>query len=152
MVIFATGTFAQWRDDDWGRRRDDGRWPGQRTSQQSPVVVDRVLSRLERSQSYYRAGDSERKDFEQARRDLVRFRENWYRGRFDKDRLDGAIDHLKDLAESSRIHPRERQMFMNDVYALRDFRASGGRYNGGGYGAWPGRGRYPDSRWPDSRW
>ncbi|HBY63841.1 MAG TPA: hypothetical protein DEH78_28785, partial [Solibacterales bacterium] len=73
-------------------------------------------------------------------------REGWFRGKFERGRLDGAIDHLKDIAGSDRVHPRERQAFWNDIYALRDFRASRGQSNAG-WGGWGGGRRWPDSRW-----
>jgi hypothetical protein len=96
-------------------------------------LIDRVLSDLDRSQ-YAAGGDRHQwKELEQARRDLVRFRENWMRGRFDHDRIDGAIHHLDRLVGSRWLEPRARDILGRDLYALRDFRAGGG-YNRGDYG------------------
>jgi hypothetical protein len=87
-------------------------------------VIDRALGDLDRVQdSAWRGGH--RGEFDQARKDLIRFRENSMRGRFDRDRLDGAIEHMNRLAGSDRIAPRARDLLSRDVYALRDFRSRG---------------------------
>jgi hypothetical protein len=88
-----------------------------------------VLNDLARSQSYRYAGNHDRRHYEKAREDLHRFQVNWSRGKFDKGRLDSAIDNLKHLAKSDRVHPRERQMFARDIEDLRWFRANRGYAN-----------------------
>jgi hypothetical protein len=67
------------------------------------------------------------KHFERALRELHRFQDRWAQGRFDRGRLDRAIDNLNHLAHARQIHPRDRAILQRDVYALRDFRAAAGR-------------------------
>jgi hypothetical protein len=93
-------------------------------------VVGRALSDLNRAGSIRFADKHERRHFEDARKDLFRFEENRRRGRFDRDRLDGAIDHLNHLVRSPQLHPRDREMLARNMDALRDFRARGGYYDG----------------------
>ncbi len=93
-------------------------------------LIDRVLSDLDRAQSFAYARRGEAKDFDRARRDLLRFRENWQRGRFDRDRLDGAIERIHHLVDSRWLAPRERETLSRDLYALRDFRSNRGYYGG----------------------
>ena len=97
-------------------------------------IVPQVLADLNRAASTRYADNHERKHFDQARKDLLRFQENSARGRFDRDRLDGAIDHLSHLANSDRVHPRDRQVLARDMYELREFRSRGG--------SWSDRGRW----------
>lgn len=145
VLLAAATAGAQYRNNQYpnndprygnGRYGNDDRGYGGQGRQGGAYrgdLVDRVLSDLDRSQ--YAAGGDRRqwKELEQARRDLVRFRENWMRGRFDRDRIDGAIHHLDRLVESRWLEPRARDILARDLYALRDFRAGGG-YNRGDYG------------------
>lgn len=93
----------------------------------APDVIERVLDHLDRAHSYSHVDRHEQKHFEQARRDLLRFEDNWQRGRFDRDRLDGAIDNLHHLVGSDQVDRRDRMLLSRDMDALRDFRAGGGR-------------------------
>jgi hypothetical protein len=94
----------------------------------SADLIGRVLSDLDRARSYARVDHHEREHFDQARRDLLIFRDHYYHGKFDKDRLDGAIDNLHHLVDADQVHPRDRQVLARDTEALRDFRASRGGY------------------------
>ena len=137
MLLLATVSFADDRRrrdryDDYGYRSDrygygDGSYRGGRAG---AGVLQRVMSNLSRSPSYRYVSNHDRNHYERARYDLQRFQVNWSRGRFDKGRLDSAIDNLKHLAKSDRVHPRERQMFARDIGDLRAFRASRGYTNG----------------------
>jgi hypothetical protein len=95
-------------------------------------LIDRVLSDLDRARSYNREGRN-RKEFEHARQDLLRFRENLARGRFDRGRLDSAIKNVDRLVNSRWLSPQEREMLSRDVYALRDFRSNRGYQREGRY-------------------
>lgn len=93
--------------------------------------VDRALSNLQRAARNARWIDShERKHLERATRELVRFQERWYDGRFDRGRLDKAIENIQDLADSRQLHPMDRRVLSADLHALRDFRSRGGHYAG----------------------
>ncbi len=119
--LLLTGACAQRRWD----YRDAPRARDQRFGN-SPV--SRVLGDLDRARSYRNADGHERKHFENARRDLMRFQDNWMRGKFDRDRLDGAIENIDHLVGSRQIHPRDREILARDLSTLRDFRSRGG-YN-----------------------
>ncbi len=110
------------RDRDYGCGDSYGQYRGRG----GIGVVQRAMSDLDRARSYRFVDGHERRHIESARHNLERFMVNWNRGRFDKDRLDGAIEDLNDLARADQVHPRERMMFARDRDALRDFRATGG--------------------------
>ncbi len=83
------------------------------------ALVDRCLSDLDNARYH----PSKAEWANDARRDLLRFREHLREGRFDKDRLDGAIENLNRLAHSDGVAPRSRRVFQRDVEDLRDLRA-----------------------------
>ncbi len=123
IALLAGCAGAQYRDPYYRGPRPGGYYP-------RGDVIGRVLSDLDSARSYSRVDGHERKHFDQARRDLLVFQDHCARGRFDKDRLDGAIENLHHLADSDQLHPRERRLLARDVEALRDFRASRGAYRG----------------------
>jgi hypothetical protein len=129
-----------WRDDDGWRnnRRDNGRW---RNSGRSPISsAIRDLQQMSYSNRYISGHD--RNHFDRALYHLSRFEDRWQSGRFEKDRLDDAIDHMKDLAGANRLNSRDRQRISYHINEIRAFRSSGGAY----YGR---NGGYPDyRRWP----
>ncbi len=130
-IIFAAAN-AQW-GGPYGRRGPDrDRGYGDYRYGSSPV--DRVLSDLSSTRSYRFVDGHERKHMDKAYSSLLRFRDNWARGRFDRDRLDEAIENLDHLAGADQVNPRERRLFARDRDMLRDFRASRG---GGRYRGWP---------------
>lgn len=125
VLLAATCASAQrgYRDRD----RDD-RW--EQRGQGRNDVVERALRDLDSVRSYAYVDHHERGHFERARRDLLRFQERWYRGDFDKSRLDGAIENLDHLVRSRQVDPNERRMLSRDLWALRDFRAQRGANRG----------------------
>lgn len=121
------------RDDDYryGRRddRSNGRWGGFGSS--SAAVVDRTISDLRRIASRNRTDSHERNHFERAMYHLERFRAEFSRDRrFNRDRLDDAIEHLDDLSRADQINPRDREVLYRDVRALRDFSSGRGGFFG----------------------
>ena len=110
---------AQYRDDPYYDRGP----AYSRAPHPDGGPVSRVLADLDRFGGYDR---HTLKEVEQARFDLERFRDNGMRGRFDRDRLDGAIGHLQHVVDSRWISPRERNILARDLDALRDFRANRG--------------------------
>lgn len=134
-LVLAASAFGQWRGDDWRYRDDyrryrdnyydrDERYYGR---DRSLGLVDRVISHLEGAQGFGQSG-GDRRHLDHARNDLFRFREKWYRGKFDRGRLDSAIDHIHHVVDSRWVGPRERSALSRDMYDLRDFRATGGGY------------------------
>jgi hypothetical protein len=100
------------------------------------TVIDRVMGDLSQTGSYGWMDGRDRKHINHAQDDLMRFQEKWSRGRFDRGRLDRAIDNLQHVVNSSRLDPRRRDRLASDLYDLRDFR-NRGSYNGGYYGGRP---------------
>jgi hypothetical protein len=126
LAATSASAYSQYRDR-YGNLRY-GSYKG--TQLRGPDLVSRVLSDLDRMRSYRFVDRHERGHFEDARRDLLRFQESWIRGRFDRGRLDSAIENLRHLANSDQVHPRERQLLARDLSVLRSFRARPGAYRG----------------------
>lgn len=135
--------YGGYRNDRYGDYRDDGYGPWNRGNRRqggyygggSPTA--RVQNDLARIQSYTRLDGHERDHISRAISELSRFEEQYqYNGKFDKGRLDRAIDSLNHLVSADQIRPRDREMLRNDRDMLRDFRSSGGYSNGryGNYG------------------
>jgi hypothetical protein len=107
-----------------------------------PTPVDRAMADLNRAARNARwAGDQERKHFNRAMNELAGFQHRWREGRFDKGRLNKGIESIQRLVNSRQLHLADRRALSGSLFALRDFRASGGQYAGarGGYGPPPGR-------------
>jgi hypothetical protein len=111
------------RYPDYGR---DSRYP-QGQGRYGSGVVERSLSNLQRA-SRYGAGDRDNQRFNRAIQELRLFQSRWQgEGRFDKGRLDKAIENIADLTRSDRLPPRDRQILSRDLADLRAFRSTGGR-------------------------
>ena len=132
------------RDDDRYRRdrRDDGSYGNDpyygRSSRGnygygSSGVVDRTLADLrdaQRRSSWFNHGD--RKHLDKAIDNLSKFQSDYYNKRkFNNGKLDKALN------EMSQLRGRNRRL-QDDMYALRDLRASGSRYDQYGYGRYGG--------------
>ena len=136
-LVLAASAFGQWRGDD-GRYRDDDRYRDNRPYRNDYYdrggysygrdgrigLIDSVISHLEDARGLDQSGSNhQHQHLDRARNDLFRFREKWYRGKFDRDRLDNAIDHIHHVVDSQWVNPRVRGTLSRDMYALRDFRA-----------------------------
>lgn len=97
------------------RRHDPGR-----------DLFDRVWRDVERAESYsYRYGDGgDRRRFNKLREELREFQDKWARGRFDRHELDDVIGALQRVLNDNRLDDRQRDALQEDIYELRDFRAS----------------------------
>lgn len=115
----------RYRDDRNGRYGDDRYRRGGGYGRNGIGLVDRVISHLDGTRSYGHNDDHELKHYEKARNDLYRFRDNWSRGKFDKGRLNSAIEHIDHIVDSRQVHPRERQILARDLSDLRSFRSGG---------------------------
>lgn len=88
-------------------------------------TVNRVIEDLRRARSYDYVDHHERKHFEHAERELVKFQDRYYSGRFDRHHLDEAINDLHHLVNARQVNPRDRDLLARDLDMLRDFRARG---------------------------
>ncbi|MDQ6758939.1 MAG: hypothetical protein M3Z32_03605 [Acidobacteriota bacterium] len=122
LLLFGFGMNAQARYD-YGRGREP---------------LDRVradLDRAARDMRYLSGGDFRR--FDHARQEIREFQEKWERGRFDRHELDDVIGSLQSVVRSNRIRPRHRDLLMDDLARLRDFRArSSSGYRNDRYEPW----------------
>jgi hypothetical protein len=89
--------------------------------------VDRALYDLSRVDRNAYVDHHEREHFRHAQEDLARFQERWSQGRFDRGRLDRAIDNMQHLVQARQLHDRDRDVLASDLEALRYFRAGQGR-------------------------
>ncbi len=90
------------RDDDRYGRRERGPYARAR------ALVGRVQRNLERAQRFTRARGRQRERYENAQRHLSQFDARLARGDFDKDKLDTAIDDVKNVVENNTLPPRAR--------------------------------------------
>ena len=62
--------------------------------------------------------------YDNAMRHLSEFAERWQHGHFDRDKLDRAIDDVKNVANHNPMDGRARDILNRDLSDLRNFRAS----------------------------
>ena len=91
-------------------------------------LVSRVQNDLRRAQRFARAGGKERERFYNAQRHLSQFDREFSRGRFDKDKLDEAIDDVHNVVKNNRLSPRDRDELDGDLRDLRELRARRGAF------------------------
>jgi hypothetical protein len=123
LLLMALSASAQPRDYPGGyERREYNRSP-----------MDRVIYDLNRAESNSRLDWSDHKRFDRARRDIADFERKWSSGRFDRRELDEAIGSVQRVVDSRWLNPRDRAALVDDLYRMREFRASsgGGRYSYG---------------------
>jgi hypothetical protein len=89
-------------------------------------LVGTVIADIQHSQGYVRSKGRERERADNALRHLSEFDSEFQRGHFDKDKLDKAIDDVKNLAENNPMSPEDRRLLMDDLARLREFRAHRG--------------------------
>ena len=135
--VLAVGASAQsWQQDPY--YRDDPHYRGGYSQQgygygygygrNQQVLVDRVMSDLDQAARRARLDGHEVDHFNEVARSLQEFQSKWARGKFDTGKLDKAIHNLEHLAEADRVRGRDREMLSRDLYDLRQFRASRGRW------------------------
>lgn len=114
-----------------GRDRDDRYRDGR--DFRGDDLVGRVRSDLDRaeSHSYWNGGD--RRRFDKVREELGEFQGKLASGRYDRHELDEAIGALQKVVNNNRLEYRDRDALQDDLYRLRDFRASNGQYRDGYY-------------------
>jgi hypothetical protein len=138
MILFGCGVLAldasaqSWQHQPY--YRDDPRYRGGYARQDygygryEQSLVNRVMSDLDQAARHARLDGHEAGHFNEAARSLEEFQSKWARGKFDNRRLDNAIHNLEHLTDADRVHGRDREMLSRDLYDLRQFRASRGRW------------------------
>ena len=90
-------------------------------------IINRTIADLRRASRFERGG-REAERYDNAIRHLAEFERELNRDRFDRGRLDEAIDDLKHVIEHNSLPPRERSVLSEDIRELRQFRAREHRY------------------------
>ena len=103
---------------------------GYRNGGNSQYVIDQVLNNLNRASQRTRMDSRDFSRVTDISRTLQDFQYRWAQGRFDKGKLDHAIETLQHLADSNRLPQQLRSVFYRDVNDLREFRANRGAYAG----------------------
>jgi hypothetical protein len=90
-------------------------------------VVLRVQEDLRRAEGFTRGSEKEQERYANAQKHLSEFDRALSKGKFDKDKLDEAIEDLKNVVEKNTLSGADRDMLTEDLRALRDLRARRGR-------------------------
>lgn len=108
LAVVSLASFSQGRYD---RARD---------------LVSRVQNDLRRAEHFTPPNGKERERYFNAQHHLSQFDRALARGRFDKDKLDEAIDDVKNVVENNTLSPRDRDMLSADLRDLRELRRTRG--------------------------
>ena len=124
LCLLATSAQAQYRGEDrrYDGYRDDRSRAGREPLDRVRADVDRAM----RDTRYLSRDDGKRID--KVRREISDFQQKWERGKFDRRELGDVINSLQKVVDRNRLDPRDRNMLMNDVAQLREFRSRGGMY------------------------
>jgi hypothetical protein len=134
VAVAGMPAWAQWPGDGYysSGRNGRGSWSVRDDRGMGIGLVQRVVHNLEMAESRSFVHRHERSHFRDARKHLLKFNENWRRGRFDQGRLDRAMDDMRHLVRADQVHPQVRQVIARDLRDLQRFRSGGGY--GAGYG------------------
>jgi len=87
-------------------------------------VIDRTSSDLRQAADFERRHHGkEAERYENAQHHLSEFDREYVRGHFDKDKLDTAIDDVKNVVEHNTLDPQGRDALRQDLEDLRLVRA-----------------------------
>ena len=89
-------------------------------------LVDRVQKNLRRAESFTRTSGKEKERYHNAQHHLSQFDRKLSQGRFDKDKLDEAIDDVKNVVEHNTLSPEDRDKLTRDLGELRELRRTRG--------------------------
>ena len=85
-------------------------------------LVARVQDDLQRAADFTRNNEKERERYHNAQHHLSEFDRKLRDGHFDKDKLDDAIDDLKNLVANNTLESRDRDELARDLEDLRVMR------------------------------
>ena len=111
IVMAATPAFSQ--NGRYGRARD---------------LVNRVQENLRRAERFTPPNGKEKERYHNAQHHLSEFDRKLSRGQFDKDKLDEAIDDVKNVVEHNTLAAESRDVLSRDLEELRDMRRARGEY------------------------
>ena len=81
------------------------------------------LDRAARDMNYLSRPEMNR--FNKVRHEIGEFQRKWERGKLDRRDLDDVIRSLDQVVNRNRLHPRDRDLLLNDIARLRGFRDHG---------------------------
>jgi hypothetical protein len=102
-----SGTVASVFGQEYGRARD---------------VVARVQDDLRRAADFTASKEKERDRYRDVQRKLSEFDRDLSKGHFDKGKLDGAIDELKEVMKENTLESHDRDALAADLSDLRTLR------------------------------
>ncbi len=85
-------------------------------------IVDRTMDDLRHIERQNAFAGEDRDRYERAMRSLSDFDRSVSEGRFDRGKLDEAIEHVDHVMKSKMLDPRERDRVMDDLRDLRRLR------------------------------
>ena len=111
VLLLAAGSLAYSQDGRYGNARS---------------LVARVQNDLRRAEHFTPPNGKEKERYFNAQHHLSQFDRELARGRFDKDKLDEAIDDVKNVVENNTLSPRDRDVLYGDLRDLRELRRTRG--------------------------
>lgn len=97
--------------------------PAFQNPNQDRALFNRTRGDLDRASAYPYQSRSDRKRFDNARRDLFDFASRFDQGRYEKHELDRAIDRIQDVLNHNSLDSRDRGSLDEDLRRMRDYRA-----------------------------
>jgi hypothetical protein len=85
-------------------------------------LVARVQEDLQRAADFTRNNEKERERYHNVQHHLSEFDRQLRAGKFDKDKLDDAIDDLKNVVKNNTLESRDRDALAADLSDLRTMR------------------------------
>lgn len=85
-------------------------------------LVTRVQDDLQRAAAFTRNKEKERERYQNVQHHLSEFDRELRKGHFDKDKLDTAIDDLKNVVQNNVLESRDRDSLAADLSDLRTLR------------------------------
>ncbi len=127
----AQGRYYGYNNNDGYGRYSNDRYSNDRYAygRSGNSLIGQILSDLDRAGNNARLDHHESKHFEEAFRKLQEFDERMARGRFDRGKLDKAIENLEHLSDADRVRGRDRDILRRDLYALRQYRSEGRHFD-----------------------
>jgi len=89
-------------------------------------LVDRVQKNLRHAEHFTSPNDKEKERYHNAQHHLSEFDRKLSEGKFDKDKLDEAIDDVKNVVENNSLSPESRDALTRDLGELRELRRTRG--------------------------
>lgn len=89
-------------------------------------LVARVQNNLRRAERFTEPTAKERERYFNAQHHLSQFDRELAKDKFDKDKLDEAIDDVKNIVENNTLSPEDRDILTADLRDLRELRRTRG--------------------------